>query len=88
MLTHGFYYFLALSELAILGLIIAGIYLKVKRILAMSVGRTNDHNSKHYVSESDHVLRTGGDILVDNAAAWSKRAGEPRSGDRPWAPNA
>jgi hypothetical protein len=88
MLTHGFYYFLALSELAILGLIIAGIYLKVKRILAMSTGRTNDHNSEHYVSESDQLLRSGGDILVDRAAAWSGRAGELKPGERPWAPNA
>jgi hypothetical protein len=33
MMTQGFYYFLLICELAILGLLIAGLFSKVKRIL-------------------------------------------------------
>jgi hypothetical protein len=33
MLTQGFYYFLVICELAILGLLIVGIYSKVARIV-------------------------------------------------------
>lgn len=33
MLTQGFFYFLLICELAILGFLMAGIFLKVKRIL-------------------------------------------------------
>jgi hypothetical protein len=53
MLTRAFYYFLMIGELAILGLIIAGIYAKTKRIIQMSAVRGDDQNSEHHVSESD-----------------------------------
>jgi hypothetical protein len=59
MLTQGFYYFLFIAELAILGMIIAGIYTKVKRVMSMSAGGSDDKNSEHYVSESDQIVEAG-----------------------------
>ena len=87
MLIKGFYYFLVIGELAILGLIIAGIYLKVKRVLSMSAGRTDDQNSEHYVSESDQFARPGSDIWVDGTTGLPSQAGELKSGHTPWAAN-
>jgi len=83
MLTRGFYYFLMIGELAILGLIIAGIYLKVKRVLSMSAGRTDDQYSEHYVSESDQFARPDSDISVDGTTGLRSRAGELTSGHAP-----
>ena len=87
MLTKGFYYFLMMGELAILGLIMAGIYLKVKRIVSMTAGRNDDQNSEHYVSESDQLSRSGRDILVDGTAGLPSQAGELNSGHTYSAPN-
>jgi hypothetical protein len=55
MLTQGFYYFLGICELAILGLIMAGIYCKAKRILEMYRLPALDQNSEQHVSEFDHA---------------------------------
>jgi hypothetical protein len=87
MLTKGFYYLLLIGELAILGLIIAGIYLKVKRIIGMSARRTDDQNFEHYVSESDQFARAGRDILVDGITGFPSQAGELQSGHTTWAQN-
>ncbi len=87
MLTKGFYYFLMIGELAILGLIMAGIYLKVKRIISMSAERTDDQNSEHYVSESDQSAEARGDIFLDGTAGLPSHSGEIKSGHTPWASN-
>ncbi len=62
MLTKGFYYFLMIGELGILGLIMAGIVLKVKRIIHLHAVQIDDQDCEHFVSESDHpaVLRDAG----------------------------
>jgi hypothetical protein len=59
MLTQGFYYFLFIGELAILGMIIAGIYIKVKRVMSMSAGGSDDQNSEQYVSEYEQIAEAG-----------------------------
>jgi hypothetical protein len=59
MLTKGFYYFLMIGELAILGLIMAGIVLKIKRIIQLHAVRIDDQNSEHGVSGSDHFVVPG-----------------------------
>lgn len=55
MLTQGFYYFLVICELAILGLLMAGIYCKAKRILKLYSLPAYDQNSEQNVSESDNT---------------------------------
>lgn len=54
MLTQAFYYFLLIGELAILGLLIAGIYSKLKTILKMYRLPADDQNFEHSVSKFDH----------------------------------
>jgi hypothetical protein len=55
MVAKGFYYFLLAGELAILGLLLAGIYSKAKKILEMYGLPANDQILKHDVSESEHA---------------------------------
>ncbi len=83
MLTQGFYYFLIIGQLAMLGLIIAGIYMKVKRIISMSAERTDDQNSEHYVSEFDQLAEARGDSYVDRTIGWRSHSGEIKSGQTP-----
>ena len=69
MLTRSFYYFLALGELAILGLIIAGIYAKTKRIVQMIAVSSDDQNSEQHVSESDQSFHIANHSLGYHADA-------------------
>ena len=69
MLTQGFYYFLIIGELAILGLIIAGICLKVRRIMSMSVKGRDVKNSEHDVSKSDHLTGAESSDFLDRPPA-------------------
>jgi hypothetical protein len=80
MLTQGFYYFLLFAELAILGMIIAGIYIKVKRVLSMSAGGNDDKNSERYVSESDQFVEARGGNFRHGAIKMPSPAEEIRSG--------
>ncbi len=50
MLTQGFFYFLLICELAILGLLIVGIFSKVRSILKTYYVRVDDQNYEHHVS--------------------------------------
>ncbi len=59
MLTKGFYFFLMIGELAILGLIMAGIVHKIKRIIQLHAVPIDDQNSEHGVSGSDHFTVPG-----------------------------
>ncbi len=49
MLTQGFYYFLVICELAILGLLIVGIFAKVKKIIVTYYLPVYDQISEHDV---------------------------------------
>jgi hypothetical protein len=80
MLTQGFYYFLFIGELAILGMIIVGIYIKVKRVLTMSAGGSDDKNSEHHVSESDQIVEAGDGNLKYGAIKMPSPAEKIRSG--------
>ena len=80
MLTQGFYYFLFIGELAILGMIIAGIYIKVKRVMSMSAGGSDDKNSEHYVSESDQIVEAGDGNFRHGAIKRPSPAEKIRSG--------
>jgi hypothetical protein len=64
MLTQAFYYFLLICELAILGLLMVGIYCKAKKIIEMYSVPADDQNFEHNVSATDH---TSG-YLVDMSA--------------------
>jgi|GEM_PF-6631821 len=54
MMTQVFFYFLAVCELAILGLLIWGIIAKVRHILKSYYWDLDDQKVEHSVSISDH----------------------------------
>jgi hypothetical protein len=55
MLTQAFYYFLLVGELAILGLLIMGIYQKATKIIELYSIPADDQDTEHNVSASDHI---------------------------------
>ena len=55
MLTQAFYYFLLICELAILGLLMVGIYCKAKKIIQMYSVPPEHHKFQHNVSAIDHT---------------------------------
>jgi hypothetical protein len=86
MLTQGFYYFLMIGELAILGLIIVGIYAKTKRIIQLYDVRDDDQNSEHYVSESDQSSQILYDGLSHQADGLPYQAHSTTSSQLPRTP--
>lgn len=86
MLKQGFFYFLVFGELAILGLIMAGIYAKVKKIISIYSEQSYDQNSEHFVSEADHYARIRNDIYPLHNRIAGLDGNKP--GPTPWSPNA
>jgi hypothetical protein len=72
MLTRGFFYFLMISELAILGLLVVGIFYKLKRIMHLYFTKADDQNFEHGVSGSDHPA-VPGDAAVSTPSDESPR---------------
>ena len=65
MLTQGFYYFLLIGEIAILGLLMTGIVYKVKTIINLYSDQSDDQNYEHFVSGSDQRAQAKSDIYHD-----------------------
>jgi len=65
MLTQGFYYFLLIAEIAILGLLMMGIVYKVKRIINLYSVQSDDQNCEPFVSGSDQRAQAKSDIYND-----------------------
>jgi hypothetical protein len=60
MLALGFFYFLLICEMAVLGLLLAGIIYQIKKIRNLFAITIDDQNSKHDVSEYDYPAVPGG----------------------------
>jgi hypothetical protein len=82
MLTQGFYYFLLIGEIAILGLIMTGIVYKVKTIINLYSVQADDQNYEHFVSGSDQSAQAKSDIYHDCTTGLAPV--ELKSGHIPW----